>query len=401
MRKQQTCCGLDVHKDSIFAAINENGKSKEVHEFSTFTSDIESMAIMLKGQGVKKVAMESTGIYWIPIWNILEKSGFELILVNPYFIKQMPGRKSDVKDSQWISELLAKNMLRGSLIPSERIRELRTYSREFVRKQGQITRIVQNMERILESANIHITSLVSKIESKTVLKIIESIVNGKTDAQILLSFVHGRILNSKKEKVLKSLQGFIKTEHRFLLRQKLQEYQLIISQSLELQQQMEEICNNYYKHQMELLKTMPGVSNQAAMQLIAETGADMNAFQTSNKLAGWAGLRPRNDESAGKIKSKATTKGNKYLRRIMVQIAWAASRTKSSSYYTKFNQLAIRKGSKKALIAIARKELTVVWNILSKLQPYNNQLQPVMNEQQLIRKKQYHLKQIELLDKFN
>jgi transposase len=359
------------------------------------------MCEWLKEQGVVKVAMESTGIYWIPVWNILEKAGFKLLLVNPYFIKQMPGRKSDVKDSQWIAQLLAKGMLRGSLIPEEHIRELRSYSREYVPKKGYITRCMQSMERILETAGIHITSLVSRIESRTVLDVIDSIVKGQTDAQKLIHHVHGRIINSKKrEKVLQSLKGFIKPEHKVLLRQKQEEYQLLSKQATELEQQMAGICNTYYKKEMELLKTMPGVDTQAAMQIIAETGASMKPFDTSKKLTGWAGLRPRNDESAGKIKSKATTKGNKYLKRIMVQVAWAASRTKASSYYAKFIQLAIRKGNKKALIAIARKHLSVIWNVLEKQLPYNAQLQPVYTAEQLLRKKTYYQNQLEQLNRF-
>lgn len=401
MRTKQLCCGLDVHKDTIFAAIHTDKPPVEVREFSTFTSDIQAMGQWLKEQGVVEIAMESTGIYWVPIWNILEKQEFKLLLVNPYFIKQMPGRKRDVKDSQWIAQLLAKGMLRGSLIPEERIRELRLYSREYVHKQSAITRCVQNMERILETASIHITSLVSKIESRTVMNIIDSIVKGETKAEKLLRHVHGRIINSqKKERVLQSLQGFIKPEHILLLRQKQQEYQLLVNQAMELEQQMKEICNTYYKKEIELLKTMPGVETQSAMQIIAETGANMNAFDTSKKLTSWAGLRPRNDESAGKIKSKATTKGNKYLRRIMVQIAWAASRTKASSYHVKFIQLTIRKGNKKALIAIARKHLSVIWNILGKQQEYNAQLQPVYSAEQLQSKKTYYLKQLEQLNRF-
>jgi transposase len=402
MRTKQFNCGLDVHKDTIFAAIYADGKHTEVKEFSTFTADIHAMSKWLKEQGVTKVAMESTGIYWIPIWNILEKEGFSLLLVNPYFIKQMPGRKSDVKDSQWIAQLLSKDMLRGSLIPVEHIRELRLYSREYVRKKAYITRCMQSMERVLETAGIHITSLVSKIESRTVLDIIDSIIKGQTDAEKLIHYVHGRIINSKKrEKVLQSLQGFIKPEHKILLRQKQEEYQLLCNQSSELEHLMTGICNTYYKKEMELLKTMPGVGTQAAIQIIAETGASMKPFDTSKKLTGWAGLRPRNDESAGKIKSKATTKGNKYLKRIMVQTAWAASRTKASSYHIKFTQLAIRKGNKKALIAIARKQLSVIWNILEKQQPYIAQLQPVYTAEQLQRKKAYYQNQLEQLNRFN
>lgn len=391
---KKICCGLDVHKETIFAAINANGKAGEVKEYSTLTCQIRAMSEWLKANGVTDVAMESTGIYWIPVWNILEEVGFRLTLVNPYFIKQMPGRKSDIKDSQWIAQLLAKDMLKSSLIPCRQIRTLRAYSREYVKRQQSITRIVVSMERTLETANIRITSMVSKIESKTVLNIIELIIKGETDIDTLLEKVHGRTKNRKGEMVRQSLEGFILPEHRFILSQQLEEYRLYYKQADELQKQMMVICQAHYAKEMELLKTMPGTDDQSVMQLIAETGADMNAFETSNRLSNWAGLCPRNDESAGKIKSKATTKGNKYLRRIIVQIAWAASRTKSSSYYNKYNQLAIRKGRKKALVAVARKQLTVVWNILKYEQPYDITKQPVITPEQLLAKKKYHEKEL-------
>jgi len=391
---KKICCGLDVHKETIFAAINANGKAGEVKEYSTLTCQIKAMSDWLKANGVTDVAMESTGIYWIPIWNILESAGFQLTLVNPYFIKQMPGRKSDIKDSQWISQLLAKDMLKSSLIPCHQIRTLRFYSREYVKRQRNITRIVVGMERTLETANIRITSMVSKIESKTVLNIIELIIKGETNINKLLEKVHGRTKNRKGDLVAQSLEGFVLPEHRFLLSQQLEEYRLYYKQADELQKQMLAICKEHYAKEMELLKTMPGTDDQSVMQLIAETGADMSVFETSNKLSNWAGLCPRNDESAGKIKSKATTKGNKYLRRIIVQIAWASSRTKASSYYNKYNQLAIRKGRKKALVAMARKQLTVVWNILKYGQPYDINKQPVITPEQLLAKKKYYEREL-------
>ncbi len=394
---KKICCGLDVHKETIFAAINANGKAGEVKEYSTLTCQIRAMSEWLKANGVTDIAMESTGIYWIPVWNILEAAGFRLTLVNPYFIKQMPGRKSDIKDSQWIAQLLAKDMLKSSLIPCHQIRTLRAYSREYVKRQQSITRIVVGMERTLETANIRITSMVSKIESKTVLNIIELIIKGETDIGKLLEKVHGRTKNRKGALVGQSLEGFVLAEHRFLLEQQLEEYRLYHKQAGELQKQMLAICKEHYAKEMELLKTMPGTDDQSVMQLIAETGADMGAFETSNRLSNWAGLCPRNDESAGKIKSKATTKGNKYLRRIIVQVAWAASRTKNSSYYNKYNQLAIRKGRKKALVAVARKQLTVVWNILKYDQPYDINKQPVITAEQIQAKKKYYQKELDKL----
>jgi transposase len=175
------------------------------------------MGMRLQREGVKKIAMESTGIYWIPVWNILEKMGFELLLVNPYLIKQMPGRKSDVKDAQWIATLLHKGLLRGSLVPSPLIRELRCYSRKYMKVQGEIASTLQEIERTLEMCNIRITSLVSNISGKSIRKVVEHIVSGSTQVEELEECIHGRIRNAHKEKVPMSLEGFVCEHHRFIL----------------------------------------------------------------------------------------------------------------------------------------------------------------------------------------
>jgi transposase len=391
--------GLDVHKDTIFCAIYNGKQYGEVIEHPTFSEDIRKMGNQLLKEGVRRVALESTGIYWIPVWNILEDMGFDLMLVNPFLIKQMPGRKSDVKDAQWIAKLLHKGLLRGSLVPDKTIRQLRTYSRKYVKMQGMITRVTQEMERILETCNIRITSLVSKNNSKSVLNVIEKIIAGEDTVEELACCIHGRILNSKGELVRLSLEGFIQDHHRFSLQLAFEQFKLFTAQLTRLEEKMEEICDRHYSRQMELIMSTDGIGKQAAMQIIAETGADMKAFENSGKLTGWTGLRPRNDESAGKYKSTAVTHGNKYLRRIMVQCAWAAARTKGSFYKSKFEQLCVRKSRKKALIAIARKLLTVVWHVLSEDKPFNPQLLPVYDPRKMQIKMNYHRREIEKLEK--
>jgi hypothetical protein len=317
------------------------------------------------------------------------------MLVNPYLIKQIPGKKSDVKDAQWIAILLHKNLLRSSLVPTKSIRELRSYSREYVRLTGMISTAMQRMENILKMCNIQITSLVSNNNSVSVIKVIEKIIEGKDKVEDLIPCVHGRILKSKGDLVKLALDGHIKEHHRFHLKLIYEQYKLFLNQLLEVEKKMTEICDKHYSEQCKLLETIPGVKKQAAMQIIAETGGDMKPFENSGKLTGWAGLRPRNDESAGKLKSKAVTKGNKYLRRILVQCAWAASRTKKSFFKLKFEQLCIRKSKKKALIAIARKLLTVVWWVLNKKSPFNTRILPVYNPEKIRAKIKYH--RLELL----
>ena len=391
--------GLDVHKDTIFCAIYDGKEYGEVIEYPVFSSDIRTMGHHMHKAGVRRVALESTGIYWIPVWNILEEMGFKLILVNPFLIKQMPGRKSDVKDAQWIAKLLHKGLLRGSLVPDKMIRQLRTYSRKYVKMQGMITRVTQEMERILEVCNIRITSLASRTNSKSVLGVIEKIIAGEDTVEELACCIHGRILNSKGESVRHSLEGFIQEHHRFSLRLAYEQFKLFMTQSQMLENKMEEICDRHYSRQMEILMSIDGIGKQAAMQIIAETSADMKAFENSGKLTGWTGLRPRNDESAGKYKNTAVTHGNKYLRRIMVQCAWAAARTKGSFYKSKFEQLCVRKSRKKALIAVARKLLTVVWHVLSENEPFNPRLLPVYDPRKMQMKVNYHRREIEKLEK--
>lgn len=393
-------CGLDVHKDTIFCGVY-NGKAHcVVKEYSTFTCSIRSMGDYLITEGVEEIAMESTSIYWIPVWNILEEMGFKLMLVNPYLIKQMPGRKSDVKDAQWIAELLYKGLLRGSLVPDKEIRALRSYSRKYVKLQTRQTSILQEMELILEMCSIRFSSLVSNISSKSLLRIIKLIVQGETDPEVYIGSIHGRIVNThKKEKIMQSLTGFMTEHHRFLLGQSLEEYEILLSQSDNCLLKMEELCNLNYKKELGLLLTIPGISKISALIIIAETGADMRAFANSNKFSAWTGLRPRNDESAGKYKSTATTKGNRYIRSILVQIAWASTRIKGSYFKEKFTRLAMRKSRKKALIAIARKLGVLIWNVLYTQQPYNPQMQIVYEPGKLQAKMNYHQKEFIRLEK--
>lgn len=395
MKKRKTC-GLDVHKDTIFCAIFDGKKHSEVKEFSTLSGSIHKMGKELQSMGVKEIAIESTGIYWIPVWNILEAMGFKLMLVNPYLIKQMPGRKSDVKDAQWIATLLHKNLLRKSLIPNKTIRELRVYSRKYLKLQQRQTSVLQEIERCLEVCNIRITSLVSNISSKSVLSVVEALVNGQTDAEELVKLIHSRIVNKhSREKVIESLTGYLTPQHLFMLSLCLDELRLLEKQSEMCLEMMRTICYTHYSNEMKLLMTIPGISELSAMIVIAETGADMKAFENSGKFTGWTGLRPRNDESAGKYKSTAITKGNRYLRTILVQIAWAASRTKNSFFKETFSRLSMRKSSKKALIAIARKIAVVIWNLLRNNQPYNPHRQIIYNYSKLQAKINYHLREIQ------
>lgn len=387
--------GLDVHKDSIFCAIYDGKSYSVVKEFSTTTVSIRTLGEYLQSEKVKKVAMESTGSYWVPIWDVLYEMGFELKLVNPLHIKQLPGRKSDAKDAQWIAELLHKNMLRGSLVPTSLIQELRTYSREYRTLVNQRTKVLTRMDRVLVQCGIRLSSCVSNIDSKSFVQVVEALTRGETDPDTLVGLVYGNRRNKESGKLKECLTGNMKAHHCLKLRTCKQQFDLLESQIGLYLNEMQQLCDEHFSEEISNLTTLPGVSQISAMIIVAETGGDMSAFADSGKFTGWTGLRPRNDESAGKFKSTATTKGNKHLRAIIVQVAWAASRTKGSFFMDKFTKLAIRKPRKKALVAIGRKMLVIIWHLLSEKTQYNPNLAHIYDPVKVEHKIKYHEREIE------
>mgnify|MGYP000666377989 CR=1 FL=1 len=392
----KTVCGLDVHKGIILMCILLKDGGKIIQEFSTLTCDIELMRELMIKHHVEEVGMESTGVYWIPIWRILQ-SYFDLKLVNPYFIKQLPGRKTDVKDAEWIATVVQKELVRGSYVPGKRIQSLRQYERRYVRLCEQSTRIEQEIDRQLHRCNIQITNYATKIGSTSVIKVVKAIIDGETNAIELEKHIHGRIKSKHKNKIKESLRGIISDTDRFMFKQNIEEYNLILSQQEQCLAEMSKYCELHFSKEMVLLCSIPGIQKLSAMIIIAELGVDLKTFATAAALTGWAGLRPRNDESAKKIKSNKITKGNKYLRRILVQCAWAATRQKNCWLKTKFEQLSIRKSNKKALIAISRKLLVIIWNVLSKKEMYR-EFVPKVDPKQKQKKITYYKTKLQELE---
>lgn len=392
----KTVCGLDIHKSMILMCIIKENGEKIIREFSTLTKDIEAIRELMQEHGVAEVGMESTGVYWIPVWRILQ-GHFSLKLINPYFIRQLPGRKTDVKDSEWIAIVIQKNLVRGSYVPGKQIQELRQFSRRYVRLCEQSTRIEQEIDRQLHRCNIQITNYATKIGSASVIKVVKAIIEGETTAEVLEKHVHGRIRNKYREEITASLRGVVSTTDRFIFNQNIREYEQIQQQQEECLKAMEHDCQEHFSKELQLLCTIPGIQKLSAMIIISELGVDLKTFITAAALTGWVGLRPRNDESAGKIKSKKITKGNKYLRRILVQCAWGASRQKNGWLKAKYEQLCVRKSSKKALIAISRKLLVIIWHVLSKQEPYK-EFVPEIDPKQKQKKINYHKKIIQQLE---
>lgn len=365
-------CGLDVHKDSIYMCILYENGSKIESVFGVLTPELDKLRDLLVSHHVCEVALESTSIYWIPIWNILSVD-FSLKLVNPYFIKQLPGRKSDVKDAEWIATVLQKGLIRGSYVPDRMIQCLRQYERRNHELSKNIVHAEQRMDMILQRCNIRISNYVSCISCKDYQKVVNAIISGESNPKVLVTLIHKRTLNKHGRQVVEdSLNGFVSDTDRDILRQYRDERMQMEQHKSENKAKMQAICEAHYCEELELLQTLPGIKEESAANIIAEIGVDMKMFLTASAIVGWAGLKPRNDQSAGKIKSRKITHGNKYLRKILVEAAWSAARTKDSRFMKMYQRLLARgKSKQKALIAVVRKLLVLIWNMLSKKEAFN------------------------------
>jgi len=377
----EKACGLDVHKDSVFACIlDEQGKKILEKRFGTLTPELTALRDTLVSQGCGHVAMESTSIYWMPVWHVLE-SDFSLKLANPYFIKQLPGRKSDVKDAHWIAECLQKDLIKGSFVPEGVLQEMRQLSRQCFRLTKSRVRVEQQMDNQLQRCNIRLSNYVSNQGNNVSLrKIIEAIIQGERDPSKLVRLVHGRTKNRHGHQLIThSLDGVLGQTDIEMLKQCMEQLDLLEKQQAACLNHLEELADNYFAREISLLCTIPGIQKYSAMCILSEIGNDMEVFGKASHLVGWAGLRPRNDESAGKIQSRKTLHGNKYLRKMLVQVTWSATRSNKTFLGKKYNQLSKRMKSQKAALAITRKILVIIFNVLQTGQPFdeNRNLQAV------------------------
>jgi len=367
-------CGLDVHKDSVYLCILSSTGEIVEKVFGVLTFQLAKMRDLMLKHHVQEVGMESTSVYWIPIWRVLAPH-FKLKLVNPYFIKQLPGHKSDVKDAQWIAECMLKELVRGSFVPPERIQQLRQYDRRIFDLDDEINRKLSKLDAALQRCNIRLSNYVSNTDSKSYKEVVARISEGITDPKVLVEEIHGRIINRHgRNTIIAALTGVITQADSDMMRQIREEIDVAERHKQECIDKMQEICEKEYSDQLRNLQTIPGVKLRAATSLIAEIGTDMSHFETANHLASWSGLKPRNDESNKVIKSKRITHGNRYLRRTIIECSWAASRTKGC-FFSRFSyhQTQVRKKTKmKVQVAISRKLLICAWHILSKNVPYQD-----------------------------
>jgi len=369
----EKACGLDVHKDSVFACVlDEEGNKILEKRYGTLTPDLTALRDTLIESGCGRIAMESTSIYWMPIWHVLE-SDFSLKLANPYFIKQLPGRKSDVKDAQWIAECLQKDLIKGSFVPEGILQKMRQLDRQCYRLTKSRVRLEQQMDNQLQRCNIRLSNYVSNQGNNVSLrKVIGALIQGERDPCKLVGLVHGRTKNKHGHQVITdSLDGVLDQTDIEMLRQCMEQLDLLEKQQATCLNHLEELADKYYAREISLLCTIPGIQKYSAMCIISEIGIDMDAFGKASHLVGWAGLRPRNDESAGKIQSRKTLHGNKYLRKALIQVSWVASRSNKTFLGKKHKQLAKRMKSQKALLAIARKMLVIIFNVLQTGRPFD------------------------------
>lgn len=366
------CAGLDVHKKTVVATViisTERGKPiKATRTFATMTGDLLALSDWLMSYQVTHAAMESTGEYWKPIYNVLEDN-FEIWLVNAQHIKTVPGRKTDVKDSEWIAELLRYGLVRASFVPPKGQRELRELTRmrsSFVKERASL---VNRLQKVLESANIKLASVASDVNGVSGKAILQAMIAGGSTPEQMAELAQGR-LRRKRELLSQALKGYVKPHHRFMLSELLLQIDGIDETIAKFDEQIQEYCHPF-EEAIILLDTIPGVARQTAEVIVSEIGVDMSRFLTADHLASWAGVAPGNNESAGKRLSGRTRKGNQALVSALTQAAHAASRKKSSCLYAQFHRLAGRRGKKKAIIAVAHSILIIAYHMIKLKVPYH------------------------------
>lgn len=359
--KYQRCCGVDIHKKSITACLL-TGAGKEVRTFGTMTAELRRLVEWLTEATCTHVAMESTGVYWKPIYNVLEETGLTVLVVNAHHIKAVPGRKTDVKDAEWIADLLRYGLLRGSFIPDRGQRELQElirYRRSLIQERS---REVQRIQKVLEGANIKLSSVVQDVLGVSGRAMLEAMVMGSTDATELAGLAKGK-LRKQQDALEAALEGLLGAHQRIMLATQLRHIDFLDEQVGQLDAQVDERLRPY-QEELERLDTIPGVGRRGAEEILAAIGTDMSRFPTVAHLVSWAKLCPGLNESAGKRRTGRTGKGNPYLRATLTEAAWAASRKRDSYLRAQYYRLKARRGAKRAAIAVAHSILVSVYHIL-------------------------------------
>jgi transposase len=366
-----SCCGLDVHSRNIQACVRRIGKSghveQEVRTFGTMTRDILALSDWLVEQEVTHVAMESTGVYWKPIYNILEGK-FKLLLVNAKHVKHVPGRKTDVTDCQWLAQLLQCGLLRGSFVPDRPQRELRDLTRHRAQLVNEKGSVANRIHKVMEDANIKLGAVATDILGKSGRDMIRALIEGESSPREMAELAR-RQLRAKIPQLCLALDGHVTDHHRFVLRQLIDHLEYLEHQIEIFSQRIEEI-DGPFEEAIKVVSKLPGFESRSAQNVIAEIGCNMDQFPSEDHLSSWAGMCPGNNETGGKRKSGKTTKGSRWLRTALAQAGWAACRKKGSYFQAQYRRLAGRRGKKRALIAVGHSLLVSIYHLLKNQTDY-------------------------------
>ncbi|GMA62137.1 IS110 family transposase [Alicyclobacillus fastidiosus] len=392
----ERCCGLDVHKKKVVGCVI-TPEIKEIRTFGTMTDDLESLIKWILGHECTHVAMESTGVFWKPIFNLLEDRDLEALVVNAQHIKQVPGRKTDVRDAEWIADLLRHGLLKGSYIPDRNQRELRElvrYRKSLVRERANE---VNRLQKVLEGANIKLASVASDVVGVSGRAILTELIGGKMDESRLKEIVKGRLRNKTAE-LKRALHGVVRPHQQMMLAVQLRHIdhldELIEEVSAEIEQRMRP-----FDEDLRRIQTIPGIGERTAELILAEIGTDMSRFPSAQHLASWAGMCPGNNESAGKRRSGKTRKGDPWLREALIEAARGAARTKNTYLSAKYHRIAARRGSKRAAVAVGHYMLIIIYHMLVNQTEYED-LGPTYHEERnrerVIRRHLYSLEKLGL-----
>ena len=390
------CCGLDVHAKTVVACLITKGR-KELRTFSTMTDELLRLADWLTSAGCTHVAMESTGVYWKPIFNVLEGL-LRVILVNARHIKAVPGRKTDVRDCEWLADLVRHGLVKASFIPPLEIRELRELTRYRQTLVTEHTAVANRIQKLIESANIKLGQVASDVLGLSGRLMLRALAEGETDAGKLAELAQGK-LRSKQAELRRALEGRLTQAQRWVLAEflaRLEELEAALTRvETRIGEAVAACPDPFVQEAVELLDTIPGVGERTAQTIVAEIGVDMGRFPSAKHLASWAGVCPGNHESAGKRKSGQPTKGNKSLRTVLVEAAWAATHAKGTFLQAKYQRLVKRMPKQKALGAVAHRLLVISYHLLSRRVPYAELGSDYVDRQHLERQRQRLVERLE------
>jgi transposase len=371
--KYERCSGIDVHKANVVACVIVPGEAGEVlkvkRSFGTMSEELQALSEWLKNYGVTTIAIESTGVYWKPVYNLLEGQ-FDILVVNPEHIKKLRGRKTDMADAEWIADLLRHGLLRGSFIPSALLRELRDLTRYRTKLGDERSSEVNRLQKVLEDANIKIASVMSNVMGMSGRAILSQLLEGQTDPVLLAELAQGR-LRQKQKLLEQALAGSLKEHHRFLLAQHLSHIDYL-DEAIERLDQVIADKIRPFEAQVTMWDSLPSIGRRIAEIIVAEIGADLKPFENAKQLASWSGMCPGNHESAGKRRSGKTRRGSKWLRRALTEAAHAAARTKHSYFQAQYHRLASRRGKQRAIIAVGHALLVTGFYLITRQQSYQD-----------------------------